>query len=67
VYSGELKGLLEAEGSITGAFLSGRRVIPTPEVRRTPGERWLKVLGAREHNLKDADLESLGLFVCVMA
>jgi excinuclease ABC subunit A len=66
VYSGDLKGLLEADGSLTGAFLSGRRVIPTPEVRRSPGERWLKVLGAREHNLKGVDLElPLGLFVCV--
>jgi excinuclease ABC subunit A len=66
VYSGDLKGLLKHETSITGAFLSGRRVIPTPEVRRAPGERWLKVLGAREHNLQDIDLEvPLGLFVCV--
>ena len=66
VYSGELKGLLECEGSITGAFLAGRRVIPTPEVRRSPGDRWLKVVGAREHNLKDVDLQiPLGLFVCV--
>ena len=66
VYSGPLEGLLECDGSITGAFLSGRRVIPTPEVRRVPSGRWLKVVGAREHNLKDVTLEvPLGLFVCV--
>ncbi len=66
VYSGDLQGLLRCEASITGAFLSGRRVIPTPEVRRSPTDRWLKVLGAREHNLKDVDLAiPLGLFVCV--
>ncbi|MGA9160306.1 MAG: excinuclease ABC subunit UvrA, partial [Actinomycetota bacterium] len=56
VYTGDLKGLLECDGSLTGAFLSGRRVIPTPEVRRAPGDRRLKVLGAREHNLKNVDL-----------
>jgi excinuclease ABC subunit A len=66
VYSGDLKGLLESDTSLTGMFLSGRRVIPTPEVRRAPGDRWLKVLGAREHNLKNVDLEiPLGLMVCI--
>jgi excinuclease ABC subunit A len=66
VYTGDLKGLLGSETSLTGMFLSGRRVIPTPEVRRAPGDRWLKVLGAREHNLKDVTLEiPMGLFVCI--
>jgi excinuclease ABC subunit A len=66
VYSGDLKGLLESDASLTGMFLSGRRVIPTPEVRRSPGQGWLKVLGAREHNLKSVDFEiPFGLFVCV--
>ncbi len=66
VYSGDLKGLLEAEGSLTGAFLSGRRQIPTPQVRRAPGDQWLALEGAREHNLQDVSVRiPLGLFVCV--
>jgi excinuclease ABC subunit A len=66
VYSGDLKGLLECDGSITGAFLAGRRQIATPEVRRQPGERWLRLEGVREHNLRNVTVDvPLGLFVCV--
>ncbi len=66
VYSGDLKGLLEEHRSITGAYLAGRRVIPTPEVRRSPGERRLRIAGVSEHNLKGITVEiPLGLFVCV--
>ena len=66
VYSGDLKGLLECEGSMTGAFLSGRRTIPVPEVRRRPGPRRIRLEGVREHNLRNITIEiPLGLFVCV--
>ncbi|WNM37739.1 excinuclease ABC subunit UvrA [Micromonospora halotolerans] len=54
VHSGSVPALLENEESVTGAYLSGRRSIPTPAVRRpqTPG-RELVVHGAREHNLRN--------------
>jgi len=66
VYSGDLKGLLEEERSVTGAFLSGRRQIPTPQVRRSPSRRSLRLEHVSEHNLRDVTVEiPLGLFVCV--
>jgi len=52
--------------SLTGAFLSGRRAIPVPTQRRSPDERAVTVVGAREHNLKNLTVAfPLGLFVCV--
>jgi excinuclease ABC subunit A len=66
VYSGDLEGLLRDPHSLTGAFLAGRRSIPTPQVRRVPSGRWLRVEAAREHNLKSVDVAvPLASFVCV--
>jgi len=65
IYSGGLEGLLASRESLTGAFLTGRRSIPTPQIRRKP-ERWLRVEGAAEHNLKNLTVGfPLGLFVSV--
>jgi len=52
--------------SLTGQYLSGRRQIPIPTARRTPGERFLTIFGARANNLKNITVSfPLGLFICV--
>ena len=67
VHSGPLNGLLSNQESITGAYLAGRRHIPTPAIRRprTPG-RELVVHGAREHNLRNLTVAfPLGQFIAI--
>jgi excinuclease ABC subunit A len=57
VHSGTVADLLANRDSVTGGYLSGRREIPTPTIRRPhTAERELVVQGAREHNLGTIDV-----------
>lgn len=62
---GTAQEIMDNPASITGAYLSGRIKIPVPKVRRKP-TGWIKVLGAKENNLKNIDVKfPTGVFTCV--
>ncbi len=67
VHSGTYAELLKNKASITGDFLAGRERIELPKQRRAiDADRIIKVVGAKENNLKDVDVEfPLGLFTAV--
>ena len=65
VAAGTAKEIMKNKKSVTGAYLSGRKKIPVPEERREP-KGFLKILGAKENNLKNIDVEiPLGVMTCV--
>ncbi len=52
--------------SITGDYLAGRRKIETPLVRKAPTDKWMKVYGCQQNNLKNVDIKvPVGLITAV--
>ncbi len=66
VAEGSFEDLLASEESLTGAYLSGRRSIPTPAERRSAGIRKISLIDCGRNNLTGIDVEvPLGRLVCV--
>ena len=66
VAQGTIEDIENSEKSLTGQYLTGKKEIPVPEERYKPNGEFLKIKGARQHNLKDIDVEiPLGTFTCI--
>ena len=66
VAAGTPQEIMNTPGSITGEYLSGRKSIPIPKDRRPGNGAYLRIYGARQHNLAGIDVTiPLGRFVCV--
>lgn len=65
VAAGTAEEIMNTPGSVTGDYLSGRIRIPVPEKRAVPSG-YLKIVGAKENNLKNVNVEiPLGVMTCV--
>ena len=66
VAQGTIEDIENSEKSLTGQYLTGKKKIPVPDERYKPNGAFLKIKGAREHNLKDIDVDiPLGTFTCI--
>ncbi|MEL7661319.1 excinuclease ABC subunit UvrA [Acetobacterium wieringae] len=66
VAQGSLEEIMAVPESITGQYFSGQRFIPIPQKRREGSGEVIKIVGARENNLKNLDVDfPLGKFICV--
>ena len=66
IATGTMADIMNCEKSLTGQYLSGRKIIPIPKKRRQGNGKEILIKGARQNNLKNIDVSiPLGKFVCV--
>jgi len=66
VAAGSMEDIMNCERSITGQYLSGKKTIAVPAIRREPTDKFITVTEAAENNLKGIDVKfPVGLFTCV--
>ncbi|MFF2890013.1 excinuclease ABC subunit UvrA [Paenibacillus sp. NPDC057967] len=66
IAQGTPKEVMDDENSLTGQYLSGRKFIEVPMERRTTGDKWIEVRGAKENNLRNVNVKiPLGVFSAV--
>ncbi len=66
ICAGTVDQIMACEKSQTGAYLSGRKKIELPKERRKPNGKWLKIVGAKENNLQNVQVEiPLGMLTCI--
>ena len=66
VACGTQEEIMNEPRSITGDYLAGRRKIETPLIRKQPSDKWLKIYGCKQNNLKNIDVKiPVGLITAV--
>ncbi|HCE75725.1 MAG TPA: excinuclease ABC subunit UvrA [Dehalococcoidia bacterium] len=66
VASGTVSKVMNSKYSLTGQYLSGKKIIKTPETRRTSNGKYLEIKGAEQNNLNSIDVAiPLGILVCI--
>lgn len=66
IFAGTPEGLVDSEVSLTGKYLSGRMPLRVPAQRRGTDHGWIRVLGARGHNLRNINVEIPLATLCVV-
>jgi excinuclease ABC subunit A len=63
---GTVDDIKNCEASLTGQYLSGKKMIPLPLKRREPSDKWIEIVGANQNNLKNINVKfPLGVLTAV--